>query len=142
MNQNQKAVLKKRVLDDETRRKLSGLLPATSKYVINFIPDCFKDVPVDFKPTFNISPYTMEEMKELASISDRKMSDEESEEYAIDIARKHVVGFSNLIDISNNEEIKAEKDGDGISKDQFNKFPRNLILEIIKELTAISSGIR
>lgn len=141
MNKTKQEVLKKFSLDAETKRLMAGIYPASAEFTVTFTPDCFKAFEEKLRPKFLLIPYSMKEMRDLASKTEI-LKDEELDEYANSMIRKKIVGMSNLIDMSTEEVIKFEEEDGHMSKEQYDKLPMLLRTEIMKELSSISSGIR
>ena len=132
----------KKALDEATIRKLAGLYPVSPDFSMAFMPDCYKDVPQEYKPKFIIKPYTLSEMRDLAEKSNQ-LEGQELDDFANSMIRSKIVGMTNMINLSTQEPILFQSDEKGcMSKSQYDTLPMIVKSEILKEISAISSGVR
>ena len=129
----------KKIMDEETKKILTGLAPFSIKSTIDFVPEAYmtKDsetgdylIAKDLWPTFTVRPWNRKESTE--SVKALMKFQEDTDDAKIrELTRKAVVGWENLIDVSTMEEVEfmAETDG-GALKSIFDSFPLTLILDI------------
>jgi len=131
----------KRVMDEETKKKMHGLLPFSTKSTIKYTPEVYgDDVPEDFKPVFTIRPYSREEVKGarkiLGSITDNNV---EKEDELNEWSRKVVVGWENLYDAGSGEEIEYVQDSTGgADKELYDVLPVTVKALILVQAVKIS----
>lgn len=130
---------KRTKLDDNTIRKLCGLMPATTTFSIKFTPKCFNEVEEEYRPVFILEPWTKGEIRAIASVVN---DNSKYEEYFNEQLRKKIVGWDNLIDLSTCDEIDYKSDPEGgVSKELYKLLPDQVLVELINELSSIS-GIK
>jgi len=111
--------MEKRILTEEIRRELLGLVPFSAGSADDFTPPVYLKknseggyaIPEEFRPVFKVRCFTVEEKrgvtKMLVNIKD---VDEES---VTEAARKAVVGWKNLFDAGSNEELVFKSSPEG-----------------------------
>ena len=124
----------KKKLDAETRRKLLGLMPVSNNFVVEYVPSVYKDIPDEFKPVFQIKPWTQSELKKLSLIG-------EDVDKATDELRRKIVGWKNVILMDDDSEVAFETDEKGFCKKELlDSFPMMVLVDILKEITRISGA--
>lgn len=131
----------KRILDEETKRKLAGILPASSDFTVTVTLDVHKDIDEQFKPKFKVSPYSNKELKDVINNS-QILKDEALDHFANESIRMHIKDITNLINISTGEVIPFTKDSDGgCSKELYDSLPIIVKNQLMTLISQISSGI-
>lgn len=141
-----------KVMDEETRKILTGLAPFSIKSTIDFVPESYqvkvkdadgKDtdqclISQDFWPTFTVRPWSRKESNDSVKALMKFQTD--TDDTAIrELCRKATVGWENLIDVGTMSNIPYESDSDkGAKKDIFESFTLSLILDISHKIGNIS----
>lgn len=98
---------KSRIMDDETRRKLLGLLPFAPGASIPFTPAALQNVGQAFRPVFLLRPY---EQKERIYLADHlKSGTYDKNAVAVAMENSGVVSWSNFVSLPDGEEIPYGK---------------------------------
>jgi hypothetical protein len=123
-------------MDEETKKALAGLLPATSTFTVTFTPAAYDKVAELYRPIFILKPFAQYEVKEISKYLTRNSKDEM---YLMRKIRGQIIDFSNMLDISTGEQMVYDGDKDaGMSEPQFNLLPSTIQSEIVVELLRIS----
>lgn len=121
----------KRILDEATKRKLSGLLPFSPDSFVVWTPDEFFAFPVNLQPKFNIRPF---DKVTCAFIK----ADIQAMKFEVETARKAikyaVTGWRDFIDLGTQLEIDY-------SEMAFEVFPEPLIWRIYKKANELTYGL-
>lgn len=135
----------KRVMDEETRKKLEGLLPFSVKSTTEFTPSSIgEDIPEEYRPVFSIRPFNREEMRSATTIfkglsNDSESGDLEKEDKLAECSRKVVMGWKNLFDVGTGEEIEYTQDvNGGADKEKFEMITPDMKASILVESVRIS----
>lgn len=144
--------MERKVMDEETRKILTGLAPFSINSKFDFTPESYKTKKRDaegkvldeylidecFWPVFTIRPWSRKETLESVKALTKFQND--MDDTAIrELVRKAVVGWDNLIDVSKSEEITYEAESDnGAKKSVFESFPLTLVLDISHKIGNIS----
>lgn len=132
---------KRRKLDDNTIRKLCGLMPATTTLSVKFTPKCFNEIEEEYRPVFILEPWTKGEIRAIASVTNDN-DNSKYDEYFNEQLRKKIVGWDNMIDLSTCDEIAYKSDPEGgVSKELYKLIPDQVLAELVNELSSIS-GIK
>lgn len=140
--------MEKRILNDDVRRELLGLVPFSVSSTDEFTPPMFLKknvsgeclIPEEFRPVFKIRCFSVEEKrnvtKMLINIKDIP------EEQVRESTRIVVVGWKNLFDAGSGEEIvfKAASDG-GADPVQFSGIPASVAGSLLFHASKISGII-
>jgi len=111
--------MEKRILTEEIRRELLGLVPFSAGSADDFTPPVYLKknseggyaIPEEFRPVFKIRCFTVEEKRAVAKLLvNIKEADEET---VTEAARKTVMGWKNLFDAGSNEEVVFKSAPDG-----------------------------
>jgi hypothetical protein len=132
----------KRIMDEATKEKLHGLLPFSTKATINYTPEFYKEaeVPEEFRPVFVLRPYARDEVKNARKVLTSVEKDEvQKEDNFIELSRKVVVGWNNLYDVGNGEEIEYVQDSTGgACKEIYDNIPTPVKAAILIQAVKIS----
>jgi hypothetical protein len=120
---------KKLVLDDITKKKMSGLFPANNSYTVNITPSIYDAVDEGLRPVFVMKPLSNGEMKELSKAYNS--GDDINEEEVLKILITHIEDIKNLTDISTGEIITY-------TSDMFDIIPSVVQAALVQELMNIS----
>jgi hypothetical protein len=126
-----------RVMTEEERREMMGLLPFSREETIPFTPKCYDRFPEDFKPVFTLKPMDDKTKRQvLKSIKNIKnVEDEIFREYV----RKHCVKWENYYDLGTKEKVVFEPAEDGGCKqDLFSSVPAKPCGQLLQYLCRIS----
>ena len=105
----------KRILDDETRRKLSGLLPFAPGSFLPFTPEAFQKVEESLRPIFHLRPFAE---KDRAYLRQHLASGTfDTAAIAAALSNSAIVTWSNLIEITSGELLEYSKDAVGTLPD-------------------------
>jgi hypothetical protein len=132
---------KKLVMDEETKRKMAGLLPCSSDFSITTVLDVHKDLPKEFQPKFSVTPYTSKQLKDVINKS-QQLEGDALDTYANESVRNHVIGIANLVNISTGEVIEFTTDEGVCSKDLYESLPISVKTALMQLITSISSGLK
>jgi hypothetical protein len=137
----------KRILDEETRRKLLGSLPFSSSVTI----DCtlvISDLP-DFNPIFTVRSFTQQDVAQLKangqSFGPNATTAEISDvaDKNLEVSRACISGWKNLIDIGTGEEVDFVGSASaGCDKAVYSNLPRWMrgeLFSFIKKISSIST---
>lgn len=142
-------------MDQETRRKLAGLLPMNTASTYDFTPDLFKDVDKEYQPLFTIKQFNNEQIITIKTsmqkdlIEKLKRSEMEGDEkYSVDfraLSQKNkeymgllnevIVSWTNLYELGTGELF--EYDG---TLECMMKLPEALLSEVFSEAMKISGS--
>lgn len=126
----------KHQLDAETKKRLAGLLPANSDFSIEFTPPAYDKIEEEYRPIFTLKPWSE---KEVTSIAKKINKTPDDEAYMIDIIRQNVIGWSNMLNISTEEDVPFESaDDGGVSPTLFQLIPKAIKVELFQEMARIS----
>ena len=126
-------------MDDVTRAKLAGLLPATSTFLVSYVPKSLEVIEEQYRPVFSLRPFNQGECKEIAKFLEKNPN---NETYITTKIRKQIIDVSNLVDISTDTVLDFMKDNDsGMAKDQWDMLPTVVQVDIVQEILRIS-GMR
>ncbi len=120
---------KKLKLTDEMKQKLYGytLAKGTLKYKV----EIDEDLPKEFIPVFEVRNLTNDEYNTFKKLSADAEDDTEVEKSMLELVRKCIVGWENLIDIANEVYILFEGDENGgANKEIFDELPLTIKLGI------------
>lgn len=124
--------LKQVKLTDEIRQKLYGYSITSGSINITYKPT-IDGVPEDFTPKFNLKTLTVSEVEVLKT----KVLDETTEDFYNDIIRTHIIGWTNLIDVSTGD-VVAFVGEDCCDKELYDKLPNMVKLDILQHLMKMS----
>lgn len=134
-----------REITEDTKKLLQGLAPFSLKSTVKFTPEGYKIkkddqylVPEELWPVFELRPWNKLEAthikRNMPKYADSK-DDTEIREYV----RRIVVGWENLIDAGNGDEITYQSDPNGgVLKDIWDCFPSALVTDILNKALTIS----
>ena len=125
--------LKQVKMTDEMRTKLHGYSFVSGSIIVSYKLD-IEGVHKDFLPVFKLKTLTITEIDTLRNTT---LSDD-TEEYYNDVIRSHIAGWSNMIDLSTEEEVEYVGTADGCDKDLYDKLPNTLKLDILQNLMKVS----
>jgi hypothetical protein len=121
----------KRIFDQKTKRKLSGLLPFSPNAYVTWTPDEFLDFPIDIQPKINIRPLSKELIEEIRS-------NIQANKFSLEIARKAmtycITGWRDLIDLGTELEVS-------FNPENVNQLPENLVWIIYKKVNEMTFGL-
>jgi hypothetical protein len=124
------------VLDEEMKKRLSGLLPTNSDFTVNITPSCYDGIEEQFRPVFTLRPLNN---KQLNDITKNLQTIAKDDSKALNILKGQIVGWSNVMNISTCEEVPFESDSDGsISNNLFNMLPKPVLSSLVVSLLNIS----
>ena len=130
---------KKLIMNDETRRKLSGLLPCTSDFSVWVTPDIFEDIEDIFQPSFQVKPFNNKQLDKITKDLDMISKDDSK---AIALIKTQIIGWRNLILVDTGEQIEFEADTDGsIKKEQFDRLPKMVQSSLVASILN-ASGLK
>jgi len=131
----------KLAMDSATRKKLMGYSLISDS--LNFTPE-IDGVDEQYLPTFKIKALSAEDQRKLKfmfleSMDTKKVSDKDKirkDDLLSELTKKHIVGFSNLLDISTDEIVEWKtKDGEEHIDDKlFDSLPTMLKVLIMNEI--------
>jgi hypothetical protein len=131
-------------LDDKTRRELLNTFPFGVDSVYSFTPDFMEKTPDKYPrelwPVFQVKPFSKPDRIEARKLYIDVQHDKPASRDKIgELARKYTVGWSNVIAVSNGEEIlfKAGADG-GADTNLFDAMPEIYVTAIWHTLIRIS----
>jgi hypothetical protein len=97
------------------------------------------DVPEEFWPVFKIKSFTVEDSKKLKI---RSTNGEDVEEILEDSLRQHIVGWTNLYDLSTGEEFEFEASADGGAlKDKYESLPTGLRMQLLTFISSLTGSV-
>jgi hypothetical protein len=108
----------KRVWDEETKKKLSGLLPFAPGSFIRWTPDPFLFLPEGERPVFHVCPFDADTRKK---IQEAAAAGAFSDQTCVDALKQAVPYWENLPDMGTMEDVPY---GD------FEALPAGLIWEL------------
>jgi len=121
-------------LDEETKKKMMGLVPITSDFTVDFTPEVFKDFPVEIQPVFTLKPWNNKEIKEVAKVG-------EDDTKAMLAIAKQIVGWKNVIVLPTEDELVYEPDPKGgVKVELLERIPTKVSVAILTELGRISGA--
>jgi len=135
---------KKIEMTAEQREALLGALPFDSSASIEFTPDFYDDAPDEFSPVFTLRALSKGDYKELLKALSKAAKAVEDgvgadDSVTINLARKCIVGWRNLIDLGKSEEIDFESENDGGAKAELvNRLPNPVVSAILQRVIKIS----
>jgi hypothetical protein len=126
---------KKFKLDQATKDAMVGLYPCNNDFTVNHIPEEYKDLPVELQPTFVLKPWCEKQCKAMA----KEYETTPDQDSILDKVRQQIVGLSNMVNLSTEEEttFMAEADG-GLSKATFTLLPIVVKTSLLYKLLKIS----
>ena len=134
----------KRVLDEETKRKLMGFVPFSVNATAAYTPEEFKFIKEpQYRPIFILRPFSQAEVTQMRRNSSTYTAQSTQEEISViadlnrELVRGCIKGWANLFDAGTGEEIVFKDD-----KDIFNSFPKwltNAITDQIRRISGLSS---
>ena len=130
----------KRVIDEETRNKLAGLMPFTAASTHEFCPISDKsEIPEDLRPVLTVRAFTKPESKQAFELY-RKYKELTTTdlEKAHEMARKCVTGWVNVVDLATCEEVEYKSDGTGADVSLWGDIPQMLRSDVFVYLCRIS----
>lgn len=129
----------KRIMDQETREKLYGLLPFSKKSTSEYKPSLYgEDISDEYKPIFSIRPFSRDEVKEAKKVL-KEIEKSEKEDDLGNLSRKAVVGWKHLYDVGTGDEIEYVQDPEGgADKELYEIIPVTLKAMILVEAIKIS----
>lgn len=140
--------MEKRVLTEEIRRELLGLVPFSVNSTDDFTPTMFLKknnngeflIPEEFRPVFKIRCFTVEEKRKVTKMLINIK--ETAEDNVRENTRMVVVGWRHLFDAGSNEEVvfKAAPDG-GADPDLFAGIPASVAGALLFHASKISGII-
>jgi len=140
--------MEKRVLNDEVKRELLGLVPFAAGSTDDFTPPQYLKtgadggylIPEEYRPVFKVRSFTVEEKRGVAKLLvNIKDSDDAA---VVEAARKVVVGWRNLFDSGSGEEIFFKSaPGGGTDADLFSGIPAAIVGALLFHASRISGII-
>jgi hypothetical protein len=136
----------KRVLDEETRKQLLGYVPFSSDAKITFTPDEFKSIKDEtLRPVFIIRSLSQAELTQLKKNSQGYSKESTPEDLTrmaegnMSVIRDCIVGWENLFDSGNGEEVEfvATAKG-GCDENLFKRLPMWLVRSLMTFIRKIS----
>ena len=131
--------MEKRILTEEVRNKLLGVLPFSANATILYTPKSIKslDIPEDTKAVFTVRGFNKAEKDEV--ITKLKNLSNVSYEDIIKTIKPCVTGMVNMFDAGTMEEIVFKHDFDNtISMEILSQLPKTIIDSIFNYLIKIS----
>lgn len=118
-----------RILDEETKKALFGMMPFGRDGVAEFTPFLLKNAEIDeqYKSVYKIRPFNAAEKKTANTLLKDFANSDENLIY--ETARTGVIGWENVFDLSTGRELqflKDEKD-ECASKDCFMQIPQSVV---------------
>lgn len=83
----------------ELKAKLAGLLPMNDKFVLDYTPELYKDIPEEFRPVYKIKQLTVSQFNEMRRIISGKDKEIDKETKLLDIIKSCIVGWNNVYDL-------------------------------------------
>ena len=121
-------------ITDEIRDKLHGFALVSNSIVIPYKVE-LEGVPDELLPTFKVKTLSVSKKEELKS----KQFSSDNEIYFAELIRSHIVGWSNLYDLSTDTIIDFISDEDeGCSKDLFEMLPNQIKINILTYISQMS----
>ncbi len=121
------------VMTPELQDELLGLLPYETEATVEFTPPCYKrdTFPVALRPVFELRQ--MKDTTKKKIVEWQKKPSALTDEAVRDMARYHVVGWSNLRNVATNEEIPFESAASdtGAKLALFRMLPQKPVVEIL-----------
>jgi hypothetical protein len=140
--------MEKRILTEEVRRELLGLVPFSVNSTDDFTPAVFLKkngngefiLPEEFRPVFKIRCFTVEEKRKVTKMLVNIK--EAAEETVRESTRTVVVGWKNLFDAGSSQEIvfKPAQDG-GADPELFSGIPASVAGALLFHASKISGII-
>ena len=140
--------MNKRILTEDIRRELFGLVPFSSGSTDDFTPPVFLKknpeggyiIPEEFRPVFKVRGFTVEEKRGVAKMLINIKDADDNE--VTEAARKAVTGWKNLFDAGTGAEIifKAAPDG-GADAALFSEIPASIAGALLFHASKISGVI-
>jgi len=122
-------------LDQATKDSMVGLFPVNNDFTVTYTPDEYKTFPTEIQPVFILKPWSEKECKEMGKLYEK----EPDQDDILDRVRKQIVGLNNLLNLSDETEIKYEADNKGgISTTLFSMLPIVVKTSILYRLLKIS----
>jgi len=118
-------------MTDELRKKLLGYSMISGQVTLPFNIE-IEGVPSEFLPSFSIKSLSVTELAELRSKEDAEDS------YYQDMVRSHIMGWTNIIDLSTDEQVEYKGDKNGCDKELYENLPLIVKTEILSFIYSIS----
>jgi hypothetical protein len=126
-------------LDEKTRKSLLGLMPFTQGGVMDYTPEAYLSIPENIRPVFSLRAFTRQESCDIRSMFlNDKYSIEERAEKNMENARKVVMGWKNIYDLSTGEPLEYKGSALGADKDLFSIFPDVIVSSIFRQASVMS----
>jgi hypothetical protein len=140
--------VEKRILDEETRKKLRGYSPFSPDITVPFTPEQFDNLDASLRPIFSLRALNHGEMIQLKNNSMAYSGNPTAEQLEAmmegnsNLIRGCVMGWVTLFDSGNGEEIeyKAAPNG-GCEKSLFERLPSwesAAITEFVRKISGLS----
>lgn len=121
------------VMTPELQDELLGLLPYETESTVSFTPPCYRrdTFPAALRPVFELRQ--MRDTTKKKIVEWQKKPSALTDEAVRDMARYHVVGWTNLRNVATNEDIQFEpaQSDTGASLKLFKMLPQKPVVEIL-----------
>jgi len=125
-------------LTEDMKREMQGLLPISYTAVVEFTPEEIKKVDEILWPVFKLRRMTKAESLEIRRLASASGDAISNEEKVLNVVRKCVVGWDNLIDMSTGDEIPYVQENGELSKSLWDMMSITCITAIMNKVSLIS----
>jgi len=127
------------MLDEETKKALTGLAPFSAEVVFDFTPELYekRGIKEEFRPVYSLRVFTKAEQDSILTA----LESDDTGKKLFEITRKAVMGWSTVIDIGNSELIEYVGDKNGCSAEVFGRITQVDRTAIFGKLSFVS-GLR
>lgn len=126
-----------KILTEELREEMFGLLPFSASETFTYVPKCFEKFPEELRPIFTLR--SVEDTAKKRMFTLLKAGDKIPDEQFREVTRKYVVGWEQLYDLGTMEVIPYEVDEDGGAKKVlFASIPSKVVGEVLAHLSRVS----
>jgi len=131
---------KNKKLTPELLKALRGFSVVTN--TIEYIME-IDDVPEDFHPVFTIKNLTIADTKDIREKMTKIDTNDEFEmsDFMSEITRNHLVGWTNLYDLSTGEEFECQLDNGVCSQEVFDLLPTIVKVKILQFIYSLSGSM-
>jgi hypothetical protein len=129
------------VMDEETKKKMRGLLPYSDKSVLAFTPETYQQLDVDdkYKPVFYMRGLTRGEHILLLDLSRGNKEKDEISAKQLEALRFVITGWKSLFDAASGTEVEFSKDPDGgVNSSVFYALHYSVQIELINQMYDMS----
>lgn len=116
----------------ELQKKMYAFSVASEGIMVTYTPETDDDVPDELIPSFKLKTLSVSEIKDIKSNSN--YTDEDYNE----LLRSHLIGWSNLYDISTGNIVRYVGDKKGCDGELYNELPDSLKILLTQYLIKAS----